>query len=225
MGAQRKTRRTRLLFATAAIAATVAIGTACEPTAGGLDSAAIALTTDQTGTRALERTGLKVQWMSCTSQTGERSPAKTQGASNSPVRNIATVDCQGETTDNRKITLKGRVTEERNGRCVRGNLTARVAGSTVFQANVLGNCGAPPSTGRPTATQTEEPEEPGTPRPTVTQTVQPPTPTQEPTTHPPNTPPVTVTVTASPDPPPETPTPDPPPTCDCEDDAKRAGHS
>ncbi|MGK5633021.1 hypothetical protein ACSNOD_31895, partial [Streptomyces sp. URMC 123] len=65
---------------------------------------------------------------------------------------MATVDCEGETRSGEPIAIKGRVTEERDGRCVRGDLTATVSGRVVFQANVLGNCSAPatpPATYRP----------------------------------------------------------------------------
>ncbi|MGK5632996.1 hypothetical protein ACSNOD_31760, partial [Streptomyces sp. URMC 123] len=54
---------------------------ACDPSAsGGLSTVAVALTTDQTGTRALEQAGVDVQWLSCTSHVGERPRRAAPGA-------------------------------------------------------------------------------------------------------------------------------------------------
>ncbi|HET6859910.1 MAG TPA: hypothetical protein VFH94_22810, partial [Streptomyces sp.] len=90
-----------------------------------------------------------------------------------------------------------KVTEERDGRCVRGDLTAKAGNATVFQANVLGNCAAKPTTRNPTPPVTYEP----------TRTATPPTRTSRPPTDDPG-PTVTVTVTT-------TVTADPEPTCEC----------
>lgn len=95
--------------------------------------------------------------LSCTATLNTRATA-------SPSRpGAATVHCEGETGDDRKITIDGTVTQEIGGRCVRGDLTARAGGRTVFRAAVLGDCG-PPRT-------TPAPGDHGTPRPTVTVTV------------------------------------------------------
>ncbi|MGW8376183.1 hypothetical protein [Streptomyces sp. ODS28] len=215
-------RRKRLLIAAGALCAALAATTACDPAAaGGLNSTAVALTTDQTGTKALERAGVKVQWLSCTSQVGERKPAQGAATANPhATHNVAAVDCRGQTTDGKDITLKGKVIEERNGRCVRGGLVARVEGRVVFEASVLGNCSAAPTPTQPphtpppfpTPSHTQAPQPTDWPRPTVTETVQPThSPPDEPTTQPPETPPVTVTVTASPEQPDPGPTP-----CGCE---------
>ncbi|WP_233415364.1 hypothetical protein [Streptomyces sp. N35] len=126
----------------------------------GLNSAAVAMTTDQKGTDALEKKGIDVQWLSCTSSFGEG--GGTPDSAKSPsVRSVATVDCEGRTRDGREITLTGKVTEERSGACVRGDLTAKVAGKTVLQADVLGNCADARPTSRPPANG---------PQPTVTVT-------------------------------------------------------
>ncbi|MBC9716220.1 hypothetical protein H9Y04_27145 [Streptomyces sp. TRM66268-LWL] len=134
--------------------------TACQDIAGGLNTVAVAITTDQKGTDALERKGVDVQWLSCTSTYGEG--GGTPNSSKSPsVRSIATVDCEGRTKDGRDITLTGKVTEELGGACVRGDLTGKVGGKTVLRAKVLGNCADAPPSSRP----------PGNgPQPTVTVT-------------------------------------------------------
>lgn len=200
-------------LASGALAAVAAIGlaTACDPNAtGALNSAAVAVTTDQVGTEALERAGIKVRWMSCTAQMGTR-PGATfpANAEAGRTRQVAKVACEGETTSRTKLTLRGKVTEERDGHCVRGALTAKAGTRTLFRANVLGNCDEKPGGSRPPS-RTKEP----TARPTVTRTVSPPG-SERPTSRPPATPPVTVTVTSSPDPPPSEPSPDPSPTCRC----------
>ena len=41
------------------------------------------------------------------------------------------------------ITITGKVTREVEGKCVRGDLTAKVGGKKWFHVNVLGNCNAP----------------------------------------------------------------------------------
>ncbi|MFI0979305.1 hypothetical protein ACH4SP_20175 [Streptomyces sp. NPDC021093] len=251
MGAMRRIRHRRTLAAIGVAGAAVAGVVACEPgTAGGLSSFAVALTTDQTGTSALQRAGVAVNWMTCTATVGENGrvtagpgrgdadrvtagpdsrPSRVTSAP--PVRNVATVACEGQDRDGREIRIAGKVTDERDGRCVRGDLTAKVSGRTVFRVSVLGNCNAPttgptsepptgpgPTTG-PTHRPTWKPTRPtGNPDPTppvgrTTITVAPPEP--DPTPDP--RPTVTVTVTAPPDPAPDPP-PDPTPTCGCPSD-------
>ncbi|MEU9316973.1 hypothetical protein [Streptomyces sp. NPDC048295] len=129
----------------ALVVAAVAGAVGCEPV-GGLNSASIAVTTDQVGTGALERNGVDVRWLSCTAGVdgegfgiGAASPAAS-------ARRIADVDCTGKTGSGEAITLTGKVTQELNGRCVRGDLTARAGGRSVFRADVLGDCDAAPST-------------------------------------------------------------------------------
>jgi hypothetical protein len=146
---------------------------ACEP-GDGISTAAVAITTDQAGTRELEKQGVDVQWLSCTASYGDKAP--TAGSSPS-VRSVANVDCVGETKDERDITIKGKVTQEVNGSCVRGDLTARVGGKEWFRVDVLGNCDAgTPSTVEPWTppvdhkTTPPPPEQPG-PTVTVTRTV------------------------------------------------------
>ncbi|GGX55229.1 hypothetical protein AB0F07_03385 [Streptomyces fructofermentans] len=134
--------------------------TACEP-GDGLSTAAVAITTDQTGTKELERRGVDVRWLTCTASYGD----KVTAGSSPSARSVATVDCVGETKDGGDITIKGRVTQEVNGTCVRGDLTARVDGKERFRLAVLGNCraGTPPVGARTTPP-------PGQPVPTVTVT-------------------------------------------------------
>ncbi|GAA2663687.1 hypothetical protein GCM10010307_84260 [Streptomyces vastus] len=191
---------------------------ACEP-GDGLNSAAVAITTDQVGTRELERQGVDVRWVSCTASYGE-SAAATAGSSPS-ARSVATVDCVGEDKDGRDITIKGKVTQEVDGKCVRGDLTAGVGGKEWFRADVLGNCDAADPTATapaPTATGPTHTPTPPTHTPTPpTHTPTPPdddhgsTPPADHATTPPHEQPgptVTVTVT-------KTVTERPSPTCSC----------
>jgi hypothetical protein len=170
MGAMRRVLHRRALAAIGAAGTAVVGVAACEPTTGGLSAVAVAITTDRTGTSTLERLDFDVRWLSCTATVdgGERASASKSPAS----RSVATVDCQGETDSGQDITLKGKVTEERSGRCVRGDLIARVDGKVVFQASMLGDCAAGP-TRTPTRTSPERPQAtpPGPPPVTVTVTV------------------------------------------------------
>ncbi|MFG2627686.1 hypothetical protein [Streptomyces sp. NPDC048473] len=136
-------RTRRFLAASALAGAAVAGVVACEPT-GSLNSASIAVTTDLTGTSALERNGVDVQWLNCTADIdGDR----VRGASPSASAHlIADVDCTGRTKNGKDIAITGKVTQELDGRCVRGDLTAKTGGKVVFRADVLGNCNAAPST-------------------------------------------------------------------------------
>ncbi|MFB7556358.1 hypothetical protein [Streptomyces brevispora] len=118
---------------------------ACDPV-GGLNSASIAVTTDRTGTRALEHEGVDVQWLSCTARTGGgASAAARAGSSTAVTSRVADVDCNGRTKDGQDISLNGMVDREVEGRCVSGDMTAKAGGKTVFRATMLGNCDAAPS--------------------------------------------------------------------------------
>ncbi|MFD6416326.1 hypothetical protein [Streptomyces sp. NPDC060194] len=153
-------------LAAAGLAGAAVLGAAaCQPVDGSLNSFAVALTTDRRGTEALERRGIEVQWLSCTSTYGEG--GRVVETRTPSVRSVATVDCEGETTDGRPITLTGKVTEERAGACVRGSLTAKVDGEQVFRSSVLGDCSA----ATPTRTRTVTPPPGDRGRPTVTVTV------------------------------------------------------
>ncbi|MEV6399268.1 hypothetical protein AB0M39_31530 [Streptomyces sp. NPDC051907] len=178
----------RTLSAVAAVGAAIVGAAACEPAADGLSAVAVAVTTDKTATSTLERLEFDVRWLTCTAKlTGGTKPSRTKSSGTKPARasappasgRAAEVDCNGETASGQDITLTGKVTEEKAGRCVRGDLTAKVDKKVVFQATLLGDCSAapsntPPATHRPTTA----------PRPGVTVTE-------------------TVTVTATPDPPPQ----------------------
>ncbi|MEU9948996.1 hypothetical protein [Streptomyces sp. NPDC047939] len=125
--------------------------TACEP-ADGLNTASIAVTTDRTATRALEHEGVRVQWLTCTANVGGASakPSSARAVSaTASTRRVADVDCGGRAKDGRDITVAGEVRQAVDGRCVRGDLTAKADGRTVFRASLLGNCDAPPSTRAP----------------------------------------------------------------------------
>ncbi|MFD7661460.1 hypothetical protein [Streptomyces sp. NPDC059788] len=196
-------RRGRLLAVVGAAGAAIVGVSACEP-AGGLNTSAIAVTTDQAGTRALVAAGVNVSWLSCTATLRGDQRATANPTATATRKAVATVDCQGQTAHGSKITITGWVTSGVDGRCVRGRLTARVAGQVVFRVGVLGDCDA------------DEPT--GTSRPTVTHTVQPPS-SGHTSEHPPYTPPVTVTVTAQPSHPDPDPDPDPSPSDTCTDDS------
>ncbi|MFC4609780.1 hypothetical protein ACFO9E_18450 [Streptomyces maoxianensis] len=176
----RRRRCPRTLTAICLAGAAVAGVTACEPAAGGLSSVAVAVTTDKTTTSTLERLGFDVRWLSCTARIDEGKAGSASPKSPSP-SGVATVDCQGETASEQDITLKGKVTEERSGKCVRGDLIAKVDRKVVFRATVLGNC-----SGAPTRSPTRSPTRP---------------PGHSPSEAPGATATVTVTVTATPDPP------------------------
>ncbi|MFE6972897.1 hypothetical protein [Streptomyces sp. NPDC057682] len=141
---RRTTRRFPAAFALAAAA--VAGLTACEP-GNGLNTASIAVTTDSTATRALEHEGVHVQWLSCTASTDGGDGGA--GSPSTSAERIASVDCNGRTKEGKDISVSGRVDREVEGRCVRGDMTAKAAGRTVFRASLLGNCSAPPSTRAP----------------------------------------------------------------------------
>jgi hypothetical protein len=141
---------------------------ACEP-GNGISTAAVAITTDQAGTRELEKQGVDVQWLTCTASYGDK--GSTAGTSPS-VRSVATVDCVGEAKDGREITITGKVTQEINGACVRGDLTAKVAGKQWFRVDVLGNCAAgTPSTTKPWTPPADHRTTPPADRPGATVTV------------------------------------------------------
>ncbi|WP_327291185.1 hypothetical protein [Streptomyces sp. NBC_01198] len=118
-----KTRRNWAVGALLAAASVAAV--ACEP-ADGLASSAVSATTDRLATRALKADDVPVQWLSCSAVTGTRQ---------------ASVDCVGRTDDQRKISVRGRVTEQLDDTCVRGRLTATVGAREVFDVGGLGNCG------------------------------------------------------------------------------------
>ncbi|GGY12127.1 lipoprotein [Streptomyces djakartensis] len=134
---------------------------ACEP--GGISSATVAYTTDETVTRELDRQKADVRWLTCTASYGDSGKGGKPSPSASE-KTVATVDCDGETKDGKDITVTGKVTHAVDGACVRGNITAKVDGKVWFQVDGLGDCGATPSPvgGGPAN---------GRPGPTVTVTV------------------------------------------------------
>lgn len=162
-------RATRRIPAAVCLAVTAVAGlTACEP-ADGLNTASIAVTTDRTATRALEHENVRVQWLTCTAKVEDsegKSPSARAGSATASTRRVADVDCGGRTKDGRDITVAGEVRQAVDGRCVRGDLTAKADGRTVFRASLLGNCDAPPSTPAPDSGKGG-----GGARPTVTVTV------------------------------------------------------
>lgn len=131
MGQNRKVRAAGVLLAGAALVGIAA----CDPV-DGLNASAVSTTTDQLATHALKAGGVHVQWLSCSATQG-----KTRDS----------VDCLGRTEDQQKITVKGVVTKQLDGECVRGRLTALVGRRTVFDVGGLGACTPRSSTGRTSA--------------------------------------------------------------------------
>ncbi|MGV9646144.1 hypothetical protein [Streptomyces sp. NPDC003514] len=145
-----------------AVTALAALGaggmTACDP--GGLSAASVAFTTDQTVTKELERQKADVQWLNCT---GSYDGGGGGSSPRADERTVVKVDCEGETSDGKDITVTGRITRAVSGSCVRGDLVAKVGGKQWFHVNGLGRCDATPS---PVG-----PGDGGRPGPTVTVTV------------------------------------------------------
>ncbi|CAM5444870.1 hypothetical protein SALBM217S_07847 [Streptomyces griseoloalbus] len=104
-------------FAVAAVAGVAA----CE--GGSLGSTAVAITTDGTVTKELNRQKDKVRWLTCNASFGDR-----DGSSASPRSRAtaASVDCEGETEGGKEITVTGRVrTPPSTMPRVRGDITAQ----------------------------------------------------------------------------------------------------
>ncbi|WP_440582096.1 hypothetical protein [Streptomyces flavofungini] len=181
-------RRAAPVLCAVGLAGAAALGvTACDPANGGLNTSAVALTTDQMGTKELERQHLDVAWLSCTAHYEDRVTPSSGSSAEESVDVI--VDCQGESGDGEDITIKGSVHSVVDGACVRGNLTAKVEGKVWFHVDVLGNCdagggdngggdngGGGGQPDQPTQPPTQEEPQPG-PTTTVTVTVRPPEPT------------------------------------------------
>lgn len=145
------------------VAGAGAAAVACQP--GDLSTVTAAYTTDTTATARLRQQHVDVSWLTCTGSYGDGGgvTAGTPSPSETPV---VSVDCRGETEDRRRITVTGKVTKAVDGACVRGDLTAKVAGRQVFHVSGLGDCDA-------ASGPTYRPPGPATvgPRPAVTVTV------------------------------------------------------
>ncbi|MFI9238565.1 hypothetical protein [Streptomyces sp. NPDC053079] len=139
--------RVRYAAGAAALAGAAVMALAgCDP-AGGLDSATVAVTTQRQASGALEHEGVKVAWLKCTGKA--EGGGKDASGATQPVYAVG-VDCEGRTENGKKIIVFGRVTGISGQACVRGLLTAKVDGRTVFSVSVLGDCsrtggGTPPS--------------------------------------------------------------------------------
>ncbi|MFJ4684828.1 hypothetical protein ACIQNG_31065 [Streptomyces sp. NPDC091377] len=115
----------------------VGVTTACDPSAT-ISTTTIAYTTDELLTREMERRDIDVQWLSCNAGFGDRG---TPSASASE-RNVAELDCEGQTKDTKDIEVRGKVTRAVDGACVRGELTVKVDGKERFRVTALGDCDA-----------------------------------------------------------------------------------
>ncbi|MFE0255936.1 hypothetical protein [Streptomyces sp. NPDC059010] len=123
--------------------AVVAVGglVACDP--GGLSSATVAFTVDQTVTEELNRQNAGVQWLNCTGS--YENPEGASVAPSATENTVVKVDCKGETKDGKDISVTGRITKAVSGACVQGDLVAKIDGKEWFHVNALGNCNAEPS--------------------------------------------------------------------------------
>ncbi|MFC5720167.1 hypothetical protein ACFP1Z_08300 [Streptomyces gamaensis] len=203
MGASRRSRGGKAWCAAGALAllapAALAL-TGCEPAGGGLDVSTVSYTTGDLAAARLKQAGYDVAWLDCLGKAdaGGGTPAS---GSPRPVTAVG-VDCKGMTADKRAIIVYGRVTGIDGTSCLRGRLTAKVAGKEVFTASVLGDCsGTGTATGRATGTDTAAP---GTP---TAECTCPPGASPSPTGAPPKKP-------QKPQKPPHKPPPSPPsPTC------------
>ncbi|MEU8823372.1 hypothetical protein [Streptomyces sp. NPDC048636] len=139
-------RRGRQLLAVAVSVAAVVAVTGCDPEDNGVSSIVVAVTTDKVASRALEKGDVDVRWLTCNA---EMKGGRTAGASASGDANRerdegaetdASVDCRGETGNDKDIRVNGRVTFVRKNHCVRGHLTASVDGHRAFEARVIGEC-------------------------------------------------------------------------------------
>ncbi|TRV82130.1 hypothetical protein FKN01_00835 [Streptomyces sp. 130] len=112
-----------------------------------MNTTAVAFTTDRTATRALEHEGVRVRWLTCTASLG--GGGATGSAAPSAAPRSAEVHCDGKTESGGDIALDGQVTYAVEGRCVRGDMTAKTGGRAVFRATLLGDCTAPATTAPP----------------------------------------------------------------------------
>ena len=159
----RRLRGPRVLAVGGIVVAAVTGAVACQPVDGDVNPATVASTTDQEATRELNRTHARVTWISCAaSYNGRSTPTSTKPQE-------VTVACRGKAKEGRDVRIKGWVYGVVPGKCVRGNLIARIDNKVWFHLQVLGNCAAPD----PTRTFTPAPKEPAgqQPEPGTTRTV------------------------------------------------------
>ncbi|MFE5400694.1 hypothetical protein ACFQ9Z_04695 [Streptomyces sp. NPDC056580] len=146
MGVSRRIRRRPRAARRVSVAGLVLLGAgtvvACQP--GDLSSASAAYTTDSTATAELKRRHVDVSWLTCTGDYGGKGGGASRSSPSPTESTVVSVDCQGQTKDGRKITVKGKVTRAVDGACVRGDLTGTVGGRQVFRVSGLGDCDATP---------------------------------------------------------------------------------
>lgn len=146
MGATTRVRRWRhTAIALGAVGAALGTLAACDDVEGGLRASTVAVTTDKVGTRALERGGIDVQWLTCTAQL-KREKDGPSGTPRSRRDGRSQVSCRGKTKGEKDLEISGTVTYVRKDRCVRGSLTGKLVNRVVFKADLIGECGG----GRPT---------------------------------------------------------------------------
>ncbi|MBB4892522.1 hypothetical protein FHS39_001533 [Streptomyces olivoverticillatus] len=122
--------------AAALTGAAVAALTGCDPV-GGINSVTVAVVTGKQASDTLRRDGIGVAWLSCTGKAEKG--GDTVDGSPKPVTAVG-VDCEGRTSDGKKIIVFGTVTGISGEACVRGQLTGKVDGKTKFSVTVLGDC-------------------------------------------------------------------------------------
>ncbi|MFD8998509.1 hypothetical protein [Streptomyces abikoensis] len=150
-------------------------------TGPGLDATAVAATTQREAGRALDREGVHAAWLSCKGKA--ENGGKDPGTGSALPVTVVGVDCEGRTDNGKRIIVYGSVTGMSGQGCVRGLLTAKVDGRTVFQVTVLGDCdgtgggsGKPPASDKPPASGGSAPKPGGHPGPSASCTDRPPAP-------------------------------------------------
>lgn len=154
MGVLRRVRYKRALPAVAAAVTAVVAVTGCDPKDGGMSSVGVAVTTDKVASRALEKGGIEVRWMTCNADLKGGRTAGASASQGTARETNASVDCRGKTENDKDIRVTGKVTYVWQNHCVRGDLTAEVEGHRVFEANVIGDCDGGRETKNPRPTRT-----------------------------------------------------------------------
>lgn len=115
-----------LAWATATVLSVGALA-ACNDVGDALTDAGVRVAVDKLGTVKLQHDGITIDGGITCRTPEDHIPDK------------VSVECTGRTDDDRKITIKGRVSHE-NGDCVRGDLSATVGTRQVFKVDLLGDC-------------------------------------------------------------------------------------
>ncbi|MEU8583720.1 hypothetical protein [Streptomyces abikoensis] len=180
-------RHIRYGLGAAALTGTAIVALSGCATGPGLDATAVAATTQREAGRALDREGVHAAWLSCKGKA--ENGGKDPGTGSALPVTVVGVDCEGRTDNGKRIIVYGSVTGMSDQGCVRGLLTAKVDGRTVFQVTVLGDCDRtgggsgkppasdkPPTSDKPPASGGSAPKPGGHPGPSASCTDRPPAP-------------------------------------------------